>query len=107
VEFDIDVNTDQVSVKGDHPDADRIEEAVNGNEELKEKMKTLQAIASHVHGMEDSLAFQREYRASSNPASVVAKYAYLFSGNRRSAVVSIVFDGGNAGLKTDGKDWAV
>jgi hypothetical protein len=80
-----------------------IQKAIDGNEGIKNQIRTLAAISSHAAGMADSLKFQKEYAASTNPESVVSRYAALF-GQHRVTDISLRFDGTAVTVLANGKD---
>ncbi len=95
----------EIQIKGDRPDKERILEAVNGDEKVAGEIRTTAAIASHAAAIAESLEFQREYRASNNPESVVAKYSSLFGATRQSHHISLVYDGSTVDVLSDGEAW--
>ncbi len=104
VEFTVD-STGEIQVKGDRVDKERILQTINGNEKVKEEIRTTAAIASHAAAIAESLKFQNEYRASNNPDSIVAKYSYLFNTEQRPHQISLVYDGSGINVFSDGKAW--
>ncbi len=102
--FSLDVNG-EIQVEGDRTDGKRILEKINGDEAMKKQISTLAAISSHAMAMEESLRFQREYRASSDPSAVVAKYSYLFNSGQQVQNVSLRFDGKTVEVLENGKPW--
>jgi hypothetical protein len=105
IKMDVDWNTGNIGVKGDRADKEKIQDLINGNEAIKEEIRNLAAIGSHAAGMADSLKFEEEYLASSNPESVVAKYSSLFGLHRQSHAISIQFDGSSIQVMSDGQNW--
>lgn len=95
----------EIQVRGDRPDQEKILEVINGNDKVKEEIRTTAAISSHLAGIAESLKFQQEYQASSNPESVVAKYSYLFNSSARSHDISLRFDGNGINVMEDGQEW--
>ena len=102
VQFDYDFETNQVRVKGDREDKDKISELINSNPQLKEEIRTTLAIASHVVNMADSIKFSEEYMASDNPEAVVSKYSYLFNDNRKMKEVSLIYGAKLSAATEDG-----
>ncbi len=98
-------STGEIQVKGDRPDKDKILAAINGNDKIQEEIRTTAAISSQTAGIADSLKFQKEYLASSDPESVVAKYSYLFNSSPRYHDISLSFDGQGISVMEDGKEW--
>lgn len=78
VEVDVDLDSGRIRVTADRPDAAALEEWINRDSALVREIRTVRAIESHAEAVAGSLAFQREYLASSDPQSVVAKYWWLF-----------------------------
>ncbi len=105
VELGMNYFTGEVTVRGDRSDLDRIMELVNGNPELRSAVHTLLALSSHARSLPEHLAFQAEYRASSDPEAVVAKYSHLF-GRQEYHEFTVRFDGA-AGLFVDGELWDI
>lgn len=94
------------SVTGDNPKAAQVQDILNNNDELKTLHHNMQAIASHIPGIEESLKFQREYRAANGAAeiqSVIAKYSSLFSGSTAHHSFATIFGSEGAVLQMDGK----
>jgi hypothetical protein len=78
VEVEVDLESGRIRVVAERPDAAAMENWINSDPALVQEVRTVRAIESHAQGAAESLAFQREYLASSDPQSVVAKYAWLF-----------------------------
>lgn len=104
IEFSLDANG-EIQVEGNRSDRERILEKVNSDEGMKKQIRTLAAISSHAVAMEESLRFQSEYRASSDPAAVVAKYSYLFNSGQPLQSVSLRFDGNTVDVMANGNPW--
>lgn len=102
-EIDVDERTTDITVKGDGSERVAVQKAIDGNEEIRNEIRTLAAISSHVAGMTESLKFQKEYAASSDPESVVSRYAALF-GQQRADDISLTFDGTAITVLANGKD---
>lgn len=102
-DIDVDERTMEIAVKGEGSERAVIAKAIDGNEEIKKQIRTLAAISSHAAGMADSLKFQKEYAASTNPGSVVSRYAALF-GQHSVNDVSLHFDGTAVTVLANGKD---
>ena len=103
VEFSVNPNSGYVSVKGDFPEAGRIEELVNQDEDISERIRTLNATASIVYGMQRALEFQEKYRAGADPEMLMREYSDLF--DDRPTTSSITYNGENTSLTMDGKAW--
>lgn len=96
--------TGDIVIEGDRADKEQILNAVNGDEKVSQEIRNTVAISSHAAAMAESLKFQREYLASNDPESVVAKYSYLFT-EQRSHHTAVVFDGQGIDVLSDGKEW--
>lgn len=105
VEFGMDYTTGKVTVTGERSDLDRIEKLVNECPGLCSQVHRLVALSSHAYSLPEHLAFQAEYRASSNPEAVVAKYSHLF-GRQQSHEFTVRFDGA-AEMFVDGNAWDI
>jgi hypothetical protein len=105
---DISVNpyTNEIEISGGREDAAGIEEMINSNEDLKDKILTVNAIASHVCQMPEHLAFQKEYFESDYPEQVLAKYSHLFSDNNSEHSISFKFSPGGLEIYYDGEPWS-
>ncbi|MHB8068457.1 MAG: hypothetical protein ACYDIC_11220 [Desulfobaccales bacterium] len=104
IEFGVS-STGEIQVKGDRPDKDKILAVINGSDQVQEEIRTTAAISSQTAGIADSLKFQKEYLASNDPESVVAKYSYLFNSSARSHDISLMFYGNGINVMEDGKEW--
>ncbi|PKN64176.1 MAG: hypothetical protein CVU57_15675 [Deltaproteobacteria bacterium HGW-Deltaproteobacteria-15] len=104
IEFRVDGRTGSIRANSDFPEAQRIEELVNADPEVKRLFQTVNAISSHTWEIPKHLQFQREYLASDNPEQVVAKYSSLF-GPQPGHDISMVFDGSAIRMLVDGRDW--
>lgn len=96
-----DPNTGRISVKGEHPNKDAIEQLANGDPALRQTLQTANALSSHYAGMERSAAYQQEAQSAQNAqqaAAVNAKYADLLAGNAPPAKVSFNYDGRQAAV---------
>lgn len=105
IELDVDWSNGDIKIKGERADSEKIQGLINGNEEIKEQIRNLAAISSHAVAMADSLKFQKEYLASGNAESVVAGYSCLFGSNQQSGSISLLFDGNNIQVMSDGRQW--
>ncbi len=92
IDLRVDYNTNRIVVSGDRPDAAAIEDKLNSDPKLAEEVRTTIAISSHALGVQESLAFQREYRNSDDSNAIVAKYRHVF-GESNKGEVSLRFDG--------------
>lgn len=93
-----------IVIEGDRADKEQILKVVNADERVSQEIRNTVAISSHAVATAESLEFQREYVTSDNPETVVAKYSYLFTG-QRSHHTSVVFDGNGIDVLSDGKEW--
>lgn len=104
VELRVDEQSGEIVASGDRDDIEQINELLNADPELRQQIQTTLAIASHAAGMQESLKFQREYRASSNPEQVAARYAHLFGAQMpHGQALSYGTDG--AQVLVDGQPW--
>lgn len=95
-----DVNSARVTVKGDRPDAQAIEDLINADPQLQMTLHNAQAIASHIPAIERSMAYQEEYRAARTQQQidqVNARYADLLSGHAPAADIHMRY--GKAGIE--------
>ncbi len=104
VSFGIDSATGALTITGDRSDIDTISALVKEDTELSDDIRTLAALSSHASGMQESLNFQKEYLASSDPEKVVAKYYGLF-GSRLPDTTALRFDGTDLSILVNGKEW--
>ena len=92
----------------DYPYASEFQQMLDDNPAMEKELRTVNALASHLAGMRDALAFQDEYRAASGQAeidAVIAKYSYLFSSQRSDSDISLEFSAdGRLAVKADGED---
>jgi hypothetical protein len=103
------VNSGVFSVTGDNPKAAQVQDILNNNEELKMLHHNMQAIASHIPGIEASLKFQREYRAANGIdeiQNVVSKYGSLLYDKAAHHSFMTIFDSEGTILQMDGKEVA-
>lgn len=92
----------RVKVTGGRADADKIEELINADPDLKEYTRSFLAISSHAAAIQESMEFQEEYRNSNGSDEVIRKYSYLFDDNRKTPEISYMF-GSEPGLLADGQ----
>ncbi|MDQ5988636.1 MAG: hypothetical protein CSYNP_04397 [Syntrophus sp. SKADARSKE-3] len=105
VEMSVDWNSGNIQIGGERGDKKQIEELINGDADIAADIRNLAAISSHAAAMADSLKFQAEYRTSSNPESVAARYACLFGSGQPSHDIALVFDGDGVQVMSDGNAW--
>ncbi|MBS4097012.1 MAG: hypothetical protein KGZ83_09285 [Sulfuricella sp.] len=87
-----DVNSAHVTVKGNRADAKAIEALVNSDHKLQMDIHNTEALASHIPGIERSMAYQQEYQAAKTQQQidqVNARYADLLSGNQAAADIGL------------------
>jgi len=106
VEMEYSYTRTEITITGDRDDIKDIEKLVNEDEGLKSLIQTTLAIASHVINMAESLRFQKEYRDSSEPESVVDKYAFLFDEERHYYHASMRY-GDSLDILSDGKNYSL
>ncbi|MEN6439022.1 MAG: hypothetical protein ABFD97_10610 [Syntrophobacter sp.] len=105
VEIDVDDRTMEIAVKGDRPDKEKIEALIDSDEKIKNEIRTLAAISSHAAAMARPIEFQKAYLASTNPESIVAKYADLFQ-QQKSCDISLSLDNTGIHVLANGKEWS-
>lgn len=96
----------EIVVENNHPQAEKIEKALNADDGLKRLFHTVEALSSHARELQKHLQFQEEYRASSNQQAVVAKYAHLF-GHRTPQNISMSYGATGIDIMFDGEVWEV
>lgn len=96
----------KLSLRGDRADEETILQQLAANPQLERAVRNTTAIASHAFtlAVEKHMEFQQEYRASNNPAAVVAKYSELF-GPRKEHDVALRFGNGGVSILGDGQVW--
>lgn len=95
-----------VHAVGDRADLAEIEALIAADGDLARSIRTVNAIASHAHALENGghLEFQRAYRLSANANEVVAQYANLF-GAPRTAAMSVSYSSAGVSVAADGQEW--
>lgn len=100
----------QIQLPADYPYADQFKQALAEEPALARELSTVNALTSHMAGMNQALAFQAEYAAASSQAeidAVVAKYSALLSGQQQPADIALRFSAtGELGISVDGKPLA-
>jgi hypothetical protein len=91
IEIDYDYVNNKVVATGDRGDIEEINELLNSDDNVKETVHSVLAISSFYANIQDDLLFQEEYRNSSDPESVVRKYAHLFNGSNKYEKVTFMF----------------
>lgn len=96
----------KLSLRGDRADEEEILKQLAANPELEHAVRNTTAIASHAFtlAVERHVQFQQEYRASNNPAAVVAKYSELF-GPPRDHQVALQYGSNGVSIVGDGQVW--
>lgn len=89
INIDYSYSSNKVEITSTREDAEEIEKLINEDPELKEEVRSVLAMASHVIAISESVTFQEEYRNSSNPEAVVGKYSHLFNGSQRTHECSL------------------
>lgn len=101
-----DVNSAHVTVKGDRADAKAIEDLINGDRELQMDIHNANALASHIPGIERSMAFQKEYSTAQTQAqmeAIVSRYPDLFGGLTPAADIDMRFGKGGLQMTLNGE----
>lgn len=106
VEVSFSYTRTEIRITGDRDDIEQIESLIKGDGEISSLIKNTLALADHVINMAESLRFQKEYRDSSDPDSVVDKYAYLFENTRSAHSASLRF-GDSLSILSDGKNYTL
>jgi hypothetical protein len=105
VDIKVDTEEGKIEVSGDRDDIAVIGEAINSNPDLKEKIITVNAIASHVCQMPEHLAFQKEYFISDDPEQVINKYSHLFNEDSCEPELKMKFFGNSIKIYLNGEAW--
>jgi hypothetical protein len=97
----------KIQLPADYPYASEFKQALANNPVLERELSTVNALTSHLVEMRKSIPFQRDYAAAKSQAeadAVVARYSYLFSGNRHYSAIALHFSAnGGLTLSADGK----
>ncbi len=101
--IDVDGSTMDITVKGDGSGMAAIAKAIDGNEAIKNEIRTLAAISSHLAAAAEPSKSQGEYAANQDLGNLVLRYAALF-GQQKANDISINFDGTAATVLVDGKN---
>jgi hypothetical protein len=96
----------KLTLRGDRSDKEAILKQLAANPELERAVRNTTAIASHAFtlAVERHYEFQQEYRASNNPATVVAKYSELF-GPRKDHDIALRYSSNGVSILGDGQVW--
>ncbi|MFO7448460.1 MAG: hypothetical protein R6W90_19030 [Ignavibacteriaceae bacterium] len=105
VDIKVNVRTLEVEVTGDRADLQEIKDILNNDEDIKEKLFSLNAFTEFLAALPDHLAFQDEYRVSNNPEAVVNKYAHLFSSMPVEHNIKFTFTEGKFDIYYDDNLW--
>lgn len=100
-------NQGKIQLPADYPYAAEFKQALDNNPTLARELSAVSALTSHLVEMRKSIPFQQEYAAATTQAeadAVIAKYRYLFSGNRHYDSIALHFStSGSLSLTADGK----
>lgn len=104
-------NAGKMQLPADYPYATEFEQALKDAPALDRELHAVNALTSHLVEMRKVMPFQEEYAAAGSQAeadAVVAKYSYLFSGNRHYDTIALNFSKeGVLSLTADGKPVAL
>lgn len=107
IKFD---NQGQMVLPADYPYAEQLKEALAEEPGLMKQLRTVNALASHLVAMQESIAFQQEYTLATSQTeidAVIAKYHYLFDGSYRPPEVALAFsEDGRMSITADGEPFA-
>lgn len=84
----------KINLPADYPYADRLKQALAEDPATDRTLRTVNALASHYVGLQESAAFSEEYAAAASQAemdAILAKYSNLFSTHRRYADIALRF----------------
>ena len=83
----------EMQLPADYPYAEEFKQALADNPTLERELRTVNALTSHMVGMQRAMAFQQEYAAASQSQAdaVVAEYSDLFSSNRKYDSIALQF----------------
>lgn len=97
----------QIQLPSDYAYASEFKQALANNPAMSRELSTVNALSSHYVEMQKSLKFQREYAATTTKAEanvIVARYSYLFSGNKHYDTIAMQFsESGRLSLTHDGE----
>ncbi len=97
----------QIQLPSDYAYTSELKQALANNPALSAQLSTVHALTSHFSGIQKSMSFQQEYRAAATQTEVdatVARYHYLFSGNRSFNSKPLLFtEDGHMKLSQDSK----
>ena len=99
-------NRGEIQLPADYAYADEFKEALENNPTLERELSTVNALTSHLAGIERAAAFQEEYAAASQAQvdAIVAKYSGLFSGNKQHDDITLQFSpSGSLSLTVNGE----
>jgi hypothetical protein len=96
----------KLALRGDRADENIILQQLAANPQLERAVRNTTAIASHAYTLqvERHYEFQQAYRASNNPAAVVAKYSELF-GPPKNHDISLRFGSDGVSIIGDQQVW--
>ena len=100
-------NEGQIRLPSDYAYASEFKQALANDPKMSRELSTVNALSSHYVEIQKSLEFQEEYAAATTKTeanAVVARYSYLFSGNRHYDTIALQFsDSGLLSLTHDGE----
>lgn len=97
----------QMQLPADYAYANQFKQALEAKPAVERELRTVNALASHLASMQQSLPFIREYEAAGSQAAadaVAAKYSYLFNDQRPVPKIELDFSpDGKVTVMADGK----
>jgi hypothetical protein len=87
-------NEGQIQLPSDYAYASELKQALANNLTMSRELSTVNALSSHYVEMQKSLEFQQKYVATTTNTEanvVVARYSYLFSGNKHYDTIALQF----------------
>lgn len=99
----------KINLPADYPYADRLKQALADDPAIDRALRTVNALASHYVGLQESAAFSEEYGGASSQAekdAILAKYSNLFTTYPRYADIALRIDAdGSLSVTADGKPY--
>lgn len=99
----------RIHLPADYPYADRLKQALADDPATDRALRTVNALASHYVGLQESAAFSEEYGAATSQLekdAIVAKYSNLFATYPRYADIALRFAAdGSLTVTADGKPY--
>jgi len=100
---------EKMQLPKDYPYADELKQMFAENPVFERQLSTVNALASHYVGMQESIQFNEEYSNAKTQAEVdliLKKYSNLFNDNQRSANIALLFSAeGEMRITADGKPY--